>query len=137
LFPDGEGGFKTLIGMRWRHPDVDDDEVGSVRTYPLHEILCVAGLSHDGEVVALKQACKALAEQDIVVGDDDPHPGRRVTLPVLCHTVHPRFSASINDIEAFARRDGCPISSAPLRAVPAVLTRRIPASGYRQMPARW
>jgi len=58
--------------MRGRHPNVDDDELGRVLAYELEELTCVAGLTDDLKTGSLEQAGEAFAEEDVVVGHDDP-----------------------------------------------------------------
>jgi hypothetical protein len=59
-------------GMRRRHADVDDDELGLVLAHEREQFGRVAGLADDLEVAALEQARQPFAEEDIVVCDDDP-----------------------------------------------------------------
>ena len=62
---------QALVGVRRRHPDVDDRDVGLVGADLAHQVLGVAGLAHDLEARFLEQAAQALAQEDGVVGDHD------------------------------------------------------------------
>ena len=81
---------QPLVGVRRRHADVDDRDVGLVGADLAQQVLGVAGLGDDLEARLLEQARDALAQQHAVVGEDDAHgtsaltvvpsPGRRVDL---------------------------------------------------------
>jgi hypothetical protein len=58
--------------MRGRHPNIDDHELGLVLAHEREELVRVAGLADDLEARPLEHARDALAQQDVVVGDDDP-----------------------------------------------------------------
>ena len=58
--------------MRWRHPNIDDDDLGLVLTHELEELARIAGLTDDLEVRPLEQAREPLAQKDVIVGHNDP-----------------------------------------------------------------
>jgi hypothetical protein len=57
--------------MRRRHADVDHDELRLVLANEPEKLLRLTGLTDDLEVGTLEQAREALAQQDVVVRDDD------------------------------------------------------------------
>ena len=59
--------------MRGWHPDVEDDDVGSLLAEERHEVDHVAGLADDVEAGLPQQVRDAIAEQRRVIGDDYPH----------------------------------------------------------------
>src|SRR5918996_5642394 len=65
-----------------RHPDVDDGKVGPMLAYEIQELRRIAGLTNDAVARDREQAGDPLAEQEVVVGDDDaaPRRGSRVAL---------------------------------------------------------
>ena len=67
LLADHASGFETLARVTWRHPDVDDREVGPTRANELDQLGGVAALAHDVEAGTLEQARQTLAEKDVVV----------------------------------------------------------------------
>jgi len=69
--------------MRRRHPNVDDDELGLVLAHEREELVRVPGLTDNLEVAPFEQTREAFAQQDVVVGDDDPTAAfrRRVDRP--------------------------------------------------------
>ena len=66
---------EALVGVRRRHPDVDDRDVGRVRAHLQQQLVGGPGLADDLEAGLLEQLRDALAEQDGVVGEDDAHGG--------------------------------------------------------------
>jgi len=58
--------------MGRRHPNVDDDEFRLVLAHEREELVRVSGLSDNLEVGPFEQAREAFAQQDVVVGNDDP-----------------------------------------------------------------
>src|SRR5438105_7583225 len=79
LLPDLLRDAKALVGVRRRHLDVDDRDVGLVRADLQQQIVSRAALTDDLEPRLLEQARDALAEQHRVVGEDDAD-SRRLTL---------------------------------------------------------
>ena len=77
LLADLPGRLHALGGVGRRHPDVDHHQVGLVAGDQRHQLGAVPGLADDLEAGALEQAGQALAEQDVVLGQDHPQPGRR------------------------------------------------------------
>ena len=63
---------EPFVRVRRRHADVDDGDVRRVGTDLQHQLVGVARLAHDLETGILEQARDALAQQDGVVGEDDP-----------------------------------------------------------------
>jgi len=55
-----------------RHSDVDDCKIGLVLSNERHEPRSVVGLADDLEAGPLEQARQTLAEEDVVVGEDNP-----------------------------------------------------------------
>ena len=66
-----------------RHPDVDHGHVRPGLADQLDERGAVAGLAQHLPAGPLEKAGEALAEQDVVIGQDDPQPVHRRTGPVL------------------------------------------------------
>ena len=71
LGPDPVRGAEALVGVRGRHPHVDDRDVGLVGPDLAHQVLAVARLGDHVEAGLLEQTDEALAQEDRVVGDDD------------------------------------------------------------------
>ena len=71
LFADRVRGLQPLGGMRWRHPDVDNRQVGLAVANKLEELVCVARLADDLEIGSLEQARQPFAQKDVIVGHDD------------------------------------------------------------------
>jgi hypothetical protein len=65
------------------HPDVHDDQVGTLLPDRCDELGGVAGLGHYVEAGAIEQAGQALAEQDIIIRER--YPGAAAT-----HSAHYR-----------------------------------------------
>ena len=55
------------------HPDVNHDKIGALRPDQGHEAVGVPSLAGHLESRPFEQPCHALAQQDIVVGQDDPY----------------------------------------------------------------
>ena len=64
---------QAVVGVVGRHLDVDDRDVGLVRGDLAHEVDGVAGLAGDLEARVLEQPDDALAQQGLVLADDDAH----------------------------------------------------------------
>ena len=62
---------QALVGVRRRHPDVDDRDVGLVGADLAQQVLGVAGLADDVEARLFEQAHETLAQQHGVIGDHD------------------------------------------------------------------
>jgi hypothetical protein len=58
--------------MGRRHSDVDQREIRFQLTHELDQLDAVAGATDDLETRALQQARETLAQQNVVVGHDDP-----------------------------------------------------------------
>ena len=65
-------GIETFRRVAGRHPDIDDREFGPVLPDERHQPRRVVGLTCDLEAGALEQARQALAEEHVVVREDDP-----------------------------------------------------------------
>ena len=63
---------QAVVLVVGRHLDVDDRHVGPVRAGAPEEVVGVAGLRHDLQARALEDPRDALAEEDVVLADDDP-----------------------------------------------------------------
>ena len=62
----------ALVGVRRRHPDVRDDDIGSLRRHALEYLAEVAAGGHDIDAgVAGEDLSQALADDDVVVRQDD------------------------------------------------------------------
>src|SRR3954447_26545140 len=89
LRADLERGAQSLVGLRRRHADVEDRDVGRARRHLFQEVLGGRALPDDVEAGLAEQPHDALAQENIIVGDDHPHgrsarivvpsPGRLVT----------------------------------------------------------
>jgi len=67
-FADLLGRLESLVGLGWRHPDVDDRHVRLVRAHLEHQVICRAALADYLEAGVLKQSGDPLAEQHRGVG---------------------------------------------------------------------
>ena len=72
LRADHPRGLQALGGLRRRHPDVDDSQVGPGRTDQGEQPGSVPRLAGDVEPGTVEQAGETFAQQDIVVGEHDP-----------------------------------------------------------------
>ena len=70
LLPDRTRRVEALGRVRRRHADVDDGEIGTLLANQGEQLVAVARLPDDLEAEPLEQAREALAEQDVVVGQD-------------------------------------------------------------------
>jgi hypothetical protein len=71
--------------MRGRHPDVDEDQVGTLLTDEALELVSVASLSDNFPIGAGADTGDSLAQEGIVVGDDQAsvrHVASELTPPV-------------------------------------------------------
>jgi hypothetical protein len=59
------------------HADVDHHQLGGLLSNQRQQLGGVAGLAGDLEAGAFQQAGQPLTEQDIILGQDHPQPGRR------------------------------------------------------------
>ena len=64
---------EPLVGVRRRHPDVDDRDRRLVHRDVTQQVVGVVGLGHDLEARLGEQPRDALAQQDRVLGDHDRH----------------------------------------------------------------
>ena len=71
LLADRARRVEALGRVRRRHADVDDGELRPLLAHERDELVAVAGLADDLEAEPLEQAREPLAEQDVVVGEDD------------------------------------------------------------------
>jgi hypothetical protein len=65
---------QSFGGVGRRHPDVDDHQIGLVLAHEVDEVLRIAGLTGDLKAGLLEQPRETLAQEDIVVRDDDAVP---------------------------------------------------------------
>jgi hypothetical protein len=72
LLPNLVRGFETFVRVAGRHPDVDDCKIGLVLLNERHQPRSVVSLARDLEAGPLEQARQTLAEEDVVVGEDNP-----------------------------------------------------------------
>ena len=73
LLADLLRGLEPLVRVRRRHPDVDDGDVRGVAPHLQHQLVRVAGLTHDVEARLLEDARDALTQEDGVVGEHHAH----------------------------------------------------------------
>src|SRR5439155_382035 len=66
-------GANPLVGEARRQPHVDDRQVGLVAADDPQQPVTVLGLGDDLDLVLAEQRDQALAEQQRVLGDHDPH----------------------------------------------------------------
>ena len=59
--------------MTGRHPDVDQYQIRTLSTDQRDEAIRIPGLTGNLESCSLQQPCYALAQQDIVIGQNNPH----------------------------------------------------------------
>ena len=65
-------GAQAVVGAVRRHLHVDDGDVGAVRATALRSsVVGVARLGHDVDALLLEQAGEALAQEDLVLRDQD------------------------------------------------------------------
>src|SRR5436305_4924795 len=67
------GRDQPLVGVRGRHPDVDNRDIRVGGAEPAHELVAVGELAGDFEPRFGEQAREAFAHQHGVVGDDYAH----------------------------------------------------------------
>src|SRR5215213_10827873 len=70
---DLQGGPQALVGVGGGHADVDHGQVGTVGVNGRDQAGAVADLGHDLDPAVGQQPGQALAQQDGVLGDHDPH----------------------------------------------------------------
>src|SRR5262249_42680629 len=70
---DLRGGAQALVGVRRRHADVDDGDVGLVGVDLAQQVLGVARLADDLHAGVLEQPRDAFAQQHAVVGQPYTH----------------------------------------------------------------
>jgi len=66
-------GHESLVGVRRRHLDIDDRNVGLVPVDLAQQLLGVPHLAHHVGPRRAQQRGDARADEDRVVGDDYPH----------------------------------------------------------------
>src|SRR5215472_4286212 len=83
---------QPLIGMGWRHPDIDDRYVGLLGGHDLHELAPVTSRAGDLDTGLLEKAGGPLPDQHRVVGDHDPHgiSARIMTAPAGAYSTRSR-----------------------------------------------
>jgi hypothetical protein len=85
--PDLPGCPEPLGGVRRRHADVDDRQVGCGLLDQRQQMLAVVGQPDHGEAVPVEQARQPFAQQDVVIGDH--HPQGEGRSPLECHQANP------------------------------------------------
>jgi signal transduction histidine kinase len=60
--------------MGWRHADIDDGEIGLMLAHESQQLRAVARLADDLIPAPVKQARETLAQQHVIVGEDDSRP---------------------------------------------------------------
>ncbi len=68
-----DGCLDALVGVRRRHPYVDDREVRAVLGDGHEERLRVGGRGNDVEALTAQHQAQPFAQQGVVLGDHDPH----------------------------------------------------------------
>lgn len=71
LAPQLDRRAQAVVDVARRHPDVDDRDFRPVAQCPAEEVLGVPGLRHDLEAGLGEQPDDALAEEHIVLADND------------------------------------------------------------------
>src|SRR5204862_8189151 len=71
----------ALVGVGRGHLDVDEDDVGPRQFDETHELLAGPGLPDDLEACLDQQASQALAQEQLVIGDHDPHGISAISFP--------------------------------------------------------
>ena len=71
--PDLLGRDEAFVGVGRGHLDVDEDDVRPPEVDETHELLAGPGLPDDIEACLDQQASQALAQEQLVVGNHDPH----------------------------------------------------------------
>jgi hypothetical protein len=71
--PDFLSGTEALVGVRRRHPDVDDRDVGVVARDLEDEVVGARCLRDDVDTGVAEQGRESVADEQAVVGDHDPH----------------------------------------------------------------
>ena len=67
------GGTQALVGVGWRHPDIDDRHVRAVARDLEEQVVGTAGLRHHVDIGVAEQGRKPVADQQAVIGDHDAH----------------------------------------------------------------
>ena len=101
LRADRLGGAQPFVGVGRRHPDVDDRHVRAQLPGGTQERVGVTDLRDHLEPGVDEQPCDALADEDRVVGQDEPegHPAStsaRIAAPETCSLgMKPRQAAVV------------------------------------------
>ena len=74
------GGTKPLVGVRWRHPDIDDCHIRLVARDLEQEVVGAGGLSDHVDTGLAEQGSQPVADQQAVIGDHDAHGITAVTV---------------------------------------------------------
>ena len=73
---DLRGGHQPVVGVARRHADVDDRDVRDRGADLLHQVVRVVGAPDDRVPGVAQQRGDALAQERVVVRDDDPQAHR-------------------------------------------------------------
>src|SRR5262249_18601258 len=136
LLADLARGAQALVGVRRRHADVDDRDLGAVGTHLEEELLRVARLADHLEARVLEQTRDALAEKHGVFGEHDAH--RYDSKGISATTLVPpasglsidRRPSSTATRSASPRRPEPPAGSAPPMPSSATWTRTRPFGAH-------
>jgi hypothetical protein len=82
LRADRAGRFKTFPALRRRHADIDNDEVRARLSHEARECIRLAYRADDVVPFTVEQARDPFAQEDVVLGDDDPRSGHNASLRV-------------------------------------------------------
>src|SRR5262245_60797755 len=80
LLANDDCAVEPFGGMGRRHANVDDRQIGTLLSHELEELGAVRGTAGDLEAAILQQARQSLAQQQVVIGEDDPSGSRPVWL---------------------------------------------------------
>ena len=67
------GGTQALVGVRWRHPDVDDRDIRLVARDLEEQVVGAGGLGDHVDTGIAEQGREPVADQQAVIGDHDAH----------------------------------------------------------------
>ena len=71
--PDAPSRDQPFVGVRRRHPDVDEGDIRPLERHRSHQFVRVAALRNDLDAGIGEQPGQARPHQHDVVGDYDPH----------------------------------------------------------------
>ena len=68
-----EHGAQAVVGVVGRHPDVGDDEIGTMAADAANQLRAIAGDPGDRDAGAFEHELQSLPHQHLVLADHDPH----------------------------------------------------------------